>query len=83
MLTDFRTPTCRAAAFAGYAVYDVQGARSGLLPVSYLSDQDYPFSQCIGLFSYYNGAGSKPAVNATLTTLGYNVRGSSCNCCPC
>ena len=62
------------AAFAGYAVYDVQGARSGLLPVSYLSDQDYPFSQCIGLFSYYNAAGNAPAVNTSLTTLGYNVR---------
>lgn len=62
---------CIPYAFAGYAVYDVQGARSGLLPVSYLSDQDYPFSQCIGLFAYYNGGGTKPAVNASLATLGY------------
>ena len=54
-------------------MYDVQGARSGVLPVSYLSNTDYPFSQCIGLFAYYNGGGSTPAVNETLTTLGYQV----------
>lgn len=58
-------------------MYDVQGARSGLLPVEFLSDQNYPFSQCIGLFSYYNAAGNTPKVNASLTTLGYSVRAGS------
>ena len=64
-----------AAAFAGYAVYDVQGARSGLLPVSYLDNGEDDFTKCIGLFAYYNQAnpGGNPAVNATLTGLGYNV----------
>lgn len=70
-------PPPGSAAFAGYAVYDVQGARSGLLPVEFLSDQNYPFSQCIGLFSYYNAAGNTPKVNASLTTLGYSVRAGS------
>lgn len=58
-------------------MYDVQGARSGLLPVEFLSNQNYPFSQCIGLFSYYNAAGNTPKVNASLTTLGYSVRAGS------
>ncbi len=67
-------PACLPAAFAGYAVYDVQGARSGLLPVSYLKEeQSTGFTNCIGLFSFYNQISGVPEVNTTLTSLGYNV----------
>ena len=60
-------------------MYDVQGARSGLLPANYLSKGDYSFSQCIGLFSFYNDASpnASPKVNDTLTALGYSVRPGS------
>lgn len=59
-------------AFAGYAQFDVQGARSGLLPVSYLGNSSYQYTNCIGLFAYYNPSGSTPAVQSNLTSLGYN-----------
>ena len=47
-----------------------------MLPVDYLDNGEIDFSKCIGLFSYYNqnNPGGNPAVNATLTSLGYNVR---------
>ena len=52
----------------------MQGARSGLLPVEYLSNGATTFSQCIGLFSMYDSAGASPGyVNSTLVSLGYNV----------
>lgn len=59
-------------AFAGYAEYNVQGARSGLLPVKTLNDSSYMYTNCIGLFANYNNAGNSPAVNTTLASLGYN-----------
>ena len=52
----------------------MQGARSGLLPVEYLSNGATTFSQCIGLFSMYDAGGASPGyVNSTLVSLGYNV----------
>lgn len=62
------------AAFAGYAEFNVQGARTGLLPASYLGNSSYQYTNCIGLFAYYNPSGSTPEVQSNLTSLGYNVR---------
>lgn len=57
-------------------MYDVQGARSGLLPADYLGKGDYTFSQCIGLFAFYNDASpfAGPKVNESLSAVGYGVR---------
>jgi hypothetical protein len=52
-----------------------------MLPVDYLDNGEIDFSKCIGLFSYYNqnNPNGNPAVNATLTSLGYNVSGVGCS----
>lgn len=52
----------------------MQGARSGLLPISYLSNAEDSFTNCIGLFSYYDQDSGQPKLNSTLVSLGYNVR---------
>lgn len=69
------TTNAPCAAFAGYAEYSVQGARSGLLPASYLGNTAYQYTNCIGLFAYYDNATAfaSPKVNPALTSLGYNV----------
>lgn len=56
-------------------MYDVQGARSGLLPANYLGKADYTFSECIGLFSFYDrdSPNATPKVNATLDAWGFQV----------
>jgi len=51
-------------AFAGYAKFDVQNARSGMLPVSYLANGTTGLSSCIKLFSSQNkNGGSSPVVD--------------------
>lgn len=61
-------------------MYDVQGARSGLLPANYLNKQGYDFSQCVGLFSFYDrtNPNAAPKVNETLDLLGYQVHRRGC-----
>ncbi|KAI3435533.1 hypothetical protein D9Q98_001598 [Chlorella vulgaris] len=65
-------------AFVGYAEYDVQGAVSGLLPVSYLEDPSYNYSRCIGLFASYDQDANRPirggpgrGANESLASGGY------------
>lgn len=56
----------------------MQGARSGLLPVSYLQNGDDAFTNCIGLFAAYDQENNRPIedANATLVSFGYNVSGA-------
>lgn len=60
MLGTFFVLACVIAipyAVAGYVIYPVVGARSGMLPVSYLNNSNpygFEFSTCIPLFSVYN-----------------------------
>jgi LMBR1 domain-containing protein 1 len=55
---------CIPWAFGGYAQYEVQGARSGLVPVSYLA-QPGVGKTCVGLFASFDAAGGGPKVNTT------------------
>jgi LMBR1 domain-containing protein 1 len=66
-------------AFAGYAEYEVQGARSGLLPVAYLDNGQDSYTNCIGLFAAYDQQANQPIVdgnaagaNTSLASFGYN-----------
>lgn len=61
-------------AFGGYAVYEVQSARSGILPVSpYLNNGTNGLNTCIGLFASFTPGSSVPVVNsiAPLPLTGY------------
>lgn len=58
-------------AFAGYARYDVQNARSGLAPVSYLQNGTTDLNACIKLFAS-QGSGSIPVLTTDAFT-GYYV----------
>jgi hypothetical protein len=74
----------------GYAEYDVQGAVSGLLPVSYLEDPSYNYSRCIGLFASYDQDANRPirggpgrGANESLASGGYFVSGGGGPLCCC
>lgn len=62
-------------ALAGYVIYDVQVAYSGVLPVNWIPRlENLGFNQCIGLLANFNGApgATLPLVNTTLIQYGYN-----------
>jgi hypothetical protein len=50
-------------AFGGYARYDIQGASSGSLPVSYLRNGSSDLMTCIAPLASYNRGGTEPQVN--------------------
>ena len=51
-------------AFGGYAVYDIQSVRSGILPIlPYLANGTSGLNTCIGLFASFIPGSSVPSVN--------------------
>ena len=67
-------------AFAGVAKYNVEGARSGLLPVAYLT-QSTSLTTCVGLFATISNAGGlRVNDTAPMPFKGYYVSRGRCRC---